>query len=53
MVNDGKLVSRGCAMGRGSRQGTLDKVRAYLAEHLPASLAPVRGEPSPSGKAAS
>src|SRR6188508_1704634 len=36
VVNDGKLVSR---LRDGARitTGTLDKVRAYLAEHAPAS----------------
>ena len=38
VVNDGKLVSR---LRDGARitTGTLDKVRAYLAEHQPASAA--------------
>jgi hypothetical protein len=38
VVNDGKLVSR---LRDGARitTGTLDKVRAYLAEHRPASAA--------------
>src|SRR5947209_17470040 len=38
VVNDGKLVSR---LRDGARitTGTLDKVRAYLAEHRPASTA--------------
>src|SRR6476661_505549 len=44
VVNDGKLVSR---LRDGARitTGTLDKVRAYLAEHQPASTAAV-GQPS-------
>src|SRR5262245_42305840 len=43
VVNDGKLVSR---LRDGARitTGTLDKVRAYLAEHHPAQTA--RDEPS-------
>src|SRR5437660_4038618 len=46
VVNDGKLVSR---LRDGARitTGTLDKVRAYLAEHQPASAA---GQPSPIAK---
>src|SRR4051795_10401470 len=45
VVNDGKLVSR---LRDGARitTGTLDKVRAYLADHPPASTAAV-GQPSP------
>src|SRR6185436_15954581 len=45
VVNDGKLVSR---LRDGARitTGTLDKVRAYLAEHAPASTA-TAGQPSP------
>ena len=45
VVNDGKLVSR---LRDGARitTGTLDKVRAYLAEHQPASTA-AAGQPSP------
>ncbi|MEH2516220.1 hypothetical protein V1279_001793 [Bradyrhizobium sp. AZCC 1610] len=48
VVNDGKLVSR---LRDGARitTGTLDKVRAYLAEHQPASTA-AAGQPSPSAK---
>ena len=50
VVNDGKLVSR---LRDGARitTGTLDKVRAYLSEHRPASAA-ARSEPSPSAKPA-
>src|SRR6188508_2271094 len=45
VVNDGKLVSR---LRDGARitTGTLDKVRAYLAEHAPASTA-AAGQHSP------
>src|SRR5215207_11192902 len=45
VVNDGKLVSR---LRDGARitTGTLDKVRAYLAEHQPASTA-AAGQSSP------
>src|SRR6186713_3664066 len=45
VVNDGKLVSR---LRDGARitTGTLDKVRAYLAEHQPASTE-AAGQPSP------
>src|SRR5919197_3065902 len=45
VVNDGKLVSR---LRDGARitTGTLDKVRAYLAEHQPAPIA-ADGQPSP------
>src|SRR5437762_8565847 len=45
VVNDGKLVSR---LRDGARitTGTLDKVRAYLADHQPASIA-AAGQPSP------
>src|SRR5436305_10837733 len=48
VVNDGKLVSR---LRDGARitTGTLDKVRAYLAEHRPASTA-AAGQPSPVAK---
>src|SRR3954468_7199553 len=48
VVNDGKLVSR---LRDGARitTGTLDKVRAYLAEHLPASGA-ATGQPSPAAR---
>ena len=48
VVNDGKLVSR---LRDGARitTGTLDKVRAYFAEHAPASTA-AAGEPSPVSK---
>src|SRR3954470_9573568 len=48
VVNDGKLVSR---LRDGARitTGTLDKVRAYLAEHQPASTA-AAGPPSPAAK---
>ncbi|MEH2610117.1 hypothetical protein V1293_002406 [Bradyrhizobium sp. AZCC 1693] len=48
VVNDGKLVSR---LRDGARitTGTLDKVRAYLAEHQPASTA-AAGQPSPVAK---
>src|SRR5262245_66556548 len=45
VVNDGKLVSR---LRDGARitTGTLDKVRAYLAEHQPASAAAPANSPS-------
>src|SRR3954463_2152222 len=48
VVNDGKLVSR---LRDGARitTGTLDKVRAYLAEHQPPSSA-AAGQPSPVAK---
>src|SRR3954462_14438846 len=48
VVNDGKLVSR---LRDGARitTGTLDKARAYLAEHAPASTA-VAGQPSPAAQ---
>src|SRR4051812_2505167 len=48
VVNDGKLVSR---LRDGARitTGTLDKVRAYLAEHLPASGA-ATGQPAPAAR---
>ncbi len=48
VVNDGKLVSR---LRDGARitTGTLDKVRAYLAEHRPASTA-AAGQLSPAAK---
>src|SRR2546430_9397865 len=48
VVNDGKLVSR---LRDGARitTGTLDKVRAYLADHQPASTA-AAGQPSPVAK---
>ena len=48
VVNDGKLVSR---LRDGARitTGTLDKVRAYLAEHRPASIE-AAGQPSPVAK---
>ena len=53
VVNDGKLVSR---LRDGARitTGTLDKVRAYLAEHQPASTASgfCTCEPIPSESAA-
>src|SRR3954453_17744134 len=47
VVNDGKLVSR---LRDGARitTGTLDKVRAYLAEHQPVSTA--ADQPSPAAK---
>ena len=50
VVNDGKLVSR---LRDGARitTGTLDKVRAYLAEHAPASTA-AAGQPSPAANKA-
>ena len=49
VVNDGKLVSR---LRDGARitTGTLDKVRAYLAEHQPASTA--AAEPAVTGRQA-
>src|SRR5215218_4805636 len=49
VVNDGKLVSR---LRDGARitTGTLDKVRAYLSEHL-AATPPAPGMPSASAKA--
>src|SRR5438132_11617268 len=45
VVNDGKLVSR---LRDGARitTGTLDKVRAYLAEHRPASTEAPTNSPS-------
>src|ERR1041384_2480465 len=48
VVNDGKLVSR---LRDGARitTGTLDKVRAYLAEHRPASAA-AAGQATPAAK---
>src|SRR4051794_41798107 len=48
VVNDGKLVSR---LRDGARitTGTLDKVRAYLADHQPAS-AEAAGQPPPAAK---
>src|SRR5215208_8042366 len=48
VVNDGKLVSR---LRDGARitTGTLDKVRAYLAEHQPGSTE-AAGQPSPVAK---
>src|SRR3954464_8927042 len=48
VVNDRKLVSR---LGDGARitTGTLDKVRAYLADHQPAS-AEAAGQPVPAPK---
>src|SRR5258708_14903369 len=48
VVNDGKLVSR---LRDGARitTGTLDKVRAYLADHQPASTE-AAGQPAPAAK---
>src|SRR5215212_11266824 len=48
VVNDGKLVSR-LRDGAKITTGTLDKVRAYLTAHRPASTS-AAGQPSPMAK---
>src|SRR5436189_3676338 len=48
VVNDGKLVSR-LRDGAKITTGTLDKVRAYLTEHRPASPS-AQGRPAPIAK---